>query len=190
MDSFTLTSIDAAHRQLAMAVRLFFNDGDPVSVHTLACAAREIYEKSLRAHGRERVIDTIALDRTDWHESEILHTLNERRNFFKHPTKGDLKFSDEDNDCVLLVASLDCTELCGDGSPQEASAFLLWMTATSAQFPRGGSVLSEIEADRVLKDLDDRYPGLRDSSRVEKKRFGRELFSDGCPVVPPSPREW
>ncbi|HME22654.1 MAG TPA: hypothetical protein VKI44_15195 [Acetobacteraceae bacterium] len=46
-----------------------------------------------------------------------------------------------------------------------------------------GALPDEIEADRYLHDLDARYPGLPASSRSEKTRFGRALFSDGCPVV-------
>ncbi|MGI8569030.1 MAG: hypothetical protein ACR2KT_08130 [Methylocella sp.] len=34
--------LDAARRQLRTAITLWFNDGDPVSVHTLAYAAYEV----------------------------------------------------------------------------------------------------------------------------------------------------
>src|SRR5712692_11716002 len=40
-----ITKLEAAHRQLTTAIRMFFADGDAVAVHTLACAAREIYER-------------------------------------------------------------------------------------------------------------------------------------------------
>ena len=37
-----VTEIDAARRQLETAVVLYFREEDPVSIHTLACAAYEI----------------------------------------------------------------------------------------------------------------------------------------------------
>ena len=38
----TVTKLDAARRQLRTAIRLWFNDGDLVAIHTLAFAAYEI----------------------------------------------------------------------------------------------------------------------------------------------------
>ena len=43
-----LTKLDVAHRQLAVAIRLFFDDQDPVSVYTLAANAWEIVDKLCR----------------------------------------------------------------------------------------------------------------------------------------------
>jgi len=37
-----LSKLNVAKRQLETAIKLYFNDNDPVSIHTLACAAREI----------------------------------------------------------------------------------------------------------------------------------------------------
>jgi hypothetical protein len=47
----TITKLEAANRQLCTAIRMFFADDDAVAVHTLACAAREIYEKHCRSAG-------------------------------------------------------------------------------------------------------------------------------------------
>jgi hypothetical protein len=40
--SLRLTKLDVARRQLQTAITLWFTDGDPVSIHTLAFAAYEI----------------------------------------------------------------------------------------------------------------------------------------------------
>jgi hypothetical protein len=40
-----ITKLDAAKRQLATAIRLYFEDRDPVSVHTLVMAAGEIIDR-------------------------------------------------------------------------------------------------------------------------------------------------
>ena len=185
MNTIKLTTLDAAHRQLALAVRLFFNDGDPVCVHTLVCAAREIYEKTLKEACKQRMFDLIEQTNPDRSDTQLWNILNNNRNFFKHPKSGTLEFSDEDNDCMLLIASFDCMELCGNSCPSEADAFLIWMKATSTLFRVNGRLPMETEADQILHDLDARYPGLRDAHRTEKKRFGRSLFPDGCLVIIP-----
>ena len=42
-----ITKLEAAHRQLALAIRMYFAEGDLVAIHTLACAALKL----LRARG-------------------------------------------------------------------------------------------------------------------------------------------
>jgi hypothetical protein len=182
-----ITNLECANRQLALAVRLFFNDGDPVSVHTLTCAAREIYEKHCARAGIPRFFDLIKMGNPSFSDRVLWNVLNEARNFFKHPADSlddSIEFADEINDSMLLAASFDSEVLCGEGRLLvEADAFLLWFKATSTQFLVDGALPDETEADRYLRDLDARYPGLRASPRSEKKRFGRALFSDGCPVI-------
>ena len=61
-----VTKIEAAHRQLAIAVKLYFQNDDMVAVHTLACAAREIYEKHCKKQG---------LDKCNWKMNLKYYTL-------------------------------------------------------------------------------------------------------------------
>jgi hypothetical protein len=42
MKKIEISKLDAAKRQLKTAINLYFSYGDPVSIHTLASAAREI----------------------------------------------------------------------------------------------------------------------------------------------------
>jgi hypothetical protein len=46
-----LTKLDAARHQLKTAIRLFFEERDPVSIHALASAAQEVLRDLLRARG-------------------------------------------------------------------------------------------------------------------------------------------
>jgi hypothetical protein len=45
-----------ARRQLRTAIRLWFDDGDPVSIHTLAAAAYEILHTLARRKGAEDLL--------------------------------------------------------------------------------------------------------------------------------------
>jgi hypothetical protein len=39
----TISKLEAANRQLCTAIRLFFDDGDSIAVHTLACCTRDLW---------------------------------------------------------------------------------------------------------------------------------------------------
>jgi predicted HD phosphohydrolase len=81
----TVTKLEAANRQLCAAIRLFFEDADAVSVHTLACAARDIYEKHCVTTNRERMFDVMKQANPNHKEKDIWTILNANRIFFKHP---------------------------------------------------------------------------------------------------------
>jgi hypothetical protein len=55
-----LTKVDVARRQLQTAITLWFTNGDPVSVHTLAAAAHEIIHTvtKKRTPNRRPVVDS------------------------------------------------------------------------------------------------------------------------------------
>jgi hypothetical protein len=82
MSVATITKLEAANRQLCTAIRMFFADGDAVAVHTLACAAREIYEKHCRIAGRGRMFDFVKSGSPDYAEKQLWNLLNAARNFF------------------------------------------------------------------------------------------------------------
>jgi hypothetical protein len=87
MDSSTITlsKLEAASRQLRTAITLWFDEGDPVSVHTLAFAAYEIFH-TVSAH-RDPYRRDLLFD-SDWIKDEYRRDWNKhiRReaNFFKH----------------------------------------------------------------------------------------------------------
>jgi hypothetical protein len=80
-----ITKLDAAHRQLVTAIRLFFDDDDLAAIHTLACAAREIYEKHCEAQGVERMFEYIESANPQRTQKELWGILNGTWNFLKHP---------------------------------------------------------------------------------------------------------
>jgi len=46
-----INKLDAAKRQLRAAIRLWFDDGDPVAIHTLAHASHEIIHSLFKKKG-------------------------------------------------------------------------------------------------------------------------------------------
>ena len=88
----TVSKIEAAKRQLNTAVTLFFDEGDPVSIHTLSAAAYQV----LQDVGKGRIdFDTLAGAECVKEEKkkEFRDLLFKARNFFKH--------ADRDPDATL-----------------------------------------------------------------------------------------
>jgi hypothetical protein len=121
--------LDAARRQLQTAITLWFDDGDPVSVHTLAFAAYEIIHiisKKRDPHRRDLLLDTLVIK--DEYQGYWNKQLREDANFFKH--------ADRDPDKVIefnpfisqmfILYSIVGRELCGERPSDEESAFLWW----------------------------------------------------------------
>lgn len=137
---YVISNLEAAHRQLATAIRLYVEGGDIVAVHTLACAAREIYEKHCKAIGQRRFFDILADSFPDRTEKQIWDRLNLARNFFKHPAgTGDynetIELSQRDNRYMLFIAAHDCAMLVGDvDMPAIARYYFAWFCSTDPMF--------------------------------------------------------
>lgn len=81
---FSISKIDAAKRQLESAIRLFFVHGDPISIHALACAAREILSDVCGQQGvkslRDEILDKVIPEKRE----EVRRRFQKEQNFFKH----------------------------------------------------------------------------------------------------------
>ncbi len=124
-----VTNVEAANRQLSTAIRMYFACDDLVSVHTLACASREIFEKHCRRQGKQSVADWSLGQGVFSSDRQLWHVLNYERNFFKHAaatlTDG-VVLSEKSVYMALLIANEDCRSICGDKLPGEVIAFRFW----------------------------------------------------------------
>lgn len=182
-----ITKLDAAHRQLTTAIRMYFDDDDLAAIHTLACAAREIYEKHCVAQGIERMFEQIAAANSERSTKDLWNIMNGPRNFLKHPEasmdlSATLELDDEMNATMLWVACYDCAMLCRDGQPAEVQAYTTWFLAT--RFPQTGVDDSYgAQADAILLAVDRSYPDLRTASPDQQKRVGRAMIQDARKIV-------
>jgi len=94
-----LTKIEVARRQLETAVQLYFDDGDEISMHTLAAAGSEVLRGLCDARdGSVRTMRDWALDHVEpEHRKQFASELAASQNFFKH--------ADRDPDGVLVFGS-------------------------------------------------------------------------------------
>lgn len=103
-----ISKLDAAKRQLDVAINLFFKNGDPVSIHTLSAAAYDV----LIGLGKAAKVVELGIKDTELyikegHQKEYLAILNKAQNFFKHSDKDPketIEFSPESTVFFLLSA--------------------------------------------------------------------------------------
>jgi hypothetical protein len=169
----TITKRDAANRQIEAAIRLFMSGDDMVAVHTLACAAREIYEKHCEFAGIERFYDLIVKAFPEKSKKEIFEVLNKPRNFFKHSDSNSsldatIELSDRDNKLMLFLATHDCATLLEDKAPKIVHAYNAWFIATEP----------DCKHESYENYLENWYPDIKSVSDKEQRVIGRQLIDD------------
>jgi hypothetical protein len=129
----TLTKLEAAKRQLETAITLYFNDADPVSIHTLVSASHEILAALNKEAGNTPTIISDSLI-NEGYKKEFRKWMKEPRNFFKHADKdpkGAYTFYPEINDFFLLDACETYQVLTGEKVPH----FIIFRGWFNAQHP-------------------------------------------------------
>ena len=158
-----VSKIDASRRQIDTAIRLYFNDGDDIAIHTLTCASHEILKKL----GKNINIESIILDQMvgnifEHKKEAFLKIINEAKNFFKHGLQGNkeigktIKFSPEFTDFWIWDACLMYRQLTGE-STDYMKIFIVWFYTQN----------NEIISDDKTKDLFKKNIEILPSSREE-----------------------
>jgi hypothetical protein len=117
-----VTKLQAAERQLRVAIRMLFGRKDAIAVHTLAAAARGILMVLGESQGFKSIFEDILLDK------EEIETFKKAQNFFKHSARDpneELVFFPETTMFHLYDAALMHWKLTRRLMP-EVTAFLCW----------------------------------------------------------------
>ncbi|MFA5821014.1 MAG: hypothetical protein WC873_02850, partial [Candidatus Gracilibacteria bacterium] len=124
-----ISKLDAAKRQLEIAIRLFLNNEDPISIHTLSAASHTILRDLCRKQGKESTLKDVMIKRTKPEKKdEVVKMFNEAENFFKHANKDPdqlLKFHPEETEWFLWDVGKMYIELTKD-YPPIVKVFLVW----------------------------------------------------------------
>ena len=177
-----LNKEQVAVRQLDSAIRFLFEGGDVVSVHTLACAAANVLRDILRGQGGETWHDAIVASHPGI-EQTVRQTLARPQNFFKHADRDaeeELDFDENNNDEIIIVATLEYGELLKLGAPSgrstitiPMSVFQLWYFAKD---PRVLLEVPESSSSHILIQARRLFPGLEDIPRVGQLAQGAEIL--------------
>jgi hypothetical protein len=125
-----VTKLNAAIRQLDCAITLYFQDGDPVPIHTLACAAHQVVHNINRHNnGPELLFDSLTHKGRKTQVSKAL--LHKQYNFFKHadsdpcPNCG-IRFDQKLTEIFMLSAIQGVLSISGSINQKE-SAFVVYV---------------------------------------------------------------
>jgi len=118
MNEISISKLDASKRQLETAIRLFFCDGEPVSVHTLSAAAYNILKAlNKKKSGSPMIVKELIFEMVKpEHKSSVISKMNESENFFKHADRDPdktLDFNPEMTQFFLLDACSKFIEFSG-----------------------------------------------------------------------------
>jgi hypothetical protein len=105
--TYNVSKVDAASRQLDTAIRLWFEGGDQVSIHTLACSAHQILsDLHRRRGGKDPIADTDLI--RDEYRSQYLKLMKKEFNFFKHADNDPHEVLSFKPDVTLFFLVIGC----------------------------------------------------------------------------------
>jgi len=160
-DSFKISKLGAAERQLREAIRLVFQDRDPISVHTLACAAHQILYDISKSRGLSSNIKDVVPNRK---RREWFNILNTSYNFFRHANK-DQEMEIDFNPTISHFFILDATFLyqnLQDKLFYEGALFRIWFNKRYPEY-----VLKSGTGDRLLNLMQELNSYFSDEDFVE-----------------------
>lgn len=166
-----ISKLDAARRQLESAIRLYFKEGDPVSIHTLTAAAYQLLSDINAKRGgepmlKDRVLQWVRPDAVD----EARQRLSEAQNFFKHADRdaeGMLAFNPTQTELLLCDACHKYRELAAEAVPHLIVYQAWFWLATGSDLVKGS------ERARIPKKLREEFPGATRQS----------FFAEALPLV-------
>jgi hypothetical protein len=130
----TITKLDAARRQLETAIKLYFDEGDPASIHTLCCAAYNVIQVLNKKENSPPTLNDMMLkDLSDLMPTragrkEAYDYLNETENFLKHGNsdpQATHTFDSDYTEVLLFDAVISYGRLAGECS-SELGMYLGW----------------------------------------------------------------
>jgi hypothetical protein len=123
-----ITKTDAVLRQLETAITLWFNNGDSLSIHTLAAAAYQIlYDLNKHQKGPPMMRDSDLIDpnmKDEWRKA-----LKACPNFLKHADKDPhktIRFSPDSNMTLLFESVMEYSEITGKKSTPILHCMYTW----------------------------------------------------------------
>lgn len=137
MKNITISKLDAAKRQLETVIRLYFFDGDPVSIHTLTSAAYNVIrDVNVKRGGGPMLVKDKAIEfvKPEYRE-EFRKSLNNAENFFKHANKDHdqtLDFNPDQSEMLIWDAISTYSNLTGE-TPPLFKIFQAWIACNKPE---------------------------------------------------------
>jgi hypothetical protein len=147
-----VSKLEAARMQLDCAIELWFADGDPVSIHTLACASHQIiHDVNKNRGGKDLLLDSVLIK--DEYRKKTNDLSRKDMVFFKHADKdpdGITEFDSRSSEMFIAMSIHGLTNL-GESRSDSEIAFLEWITIQHPKFltESGRKRLNNIHVDKL-----------------------------------------
>jgi hypothetical protein len=122
-----VTKLEAAKRQLTAAIRLFFDGGDEIAVHTLAVASYDILHTLSKRKGAHSLLFDTDMIRDEYRRAWVAK-LKSQSNFFKHADRdpdGEIEFAPFMNEAFIAFAVSALSQM-NEAPNMEMDAFRSW----------------------------------------------------------------
>jgi hypothetical protein len=169
-EKIRISKLEAARRQLKTAITLWFTDGDPVPIHSLAFAAYEILHAISEKRDPKRIdliFDSALVE--EERLGEWNRVIRKDANFFKHADRdGDsvIEFAPQSSEIFMLFA-IWARQLCGEAASVEERSFMIWLSVSR----------SKIVSDKGRKKLVD---GLSVEDIANLRTLTKQQFWQVC----------
>jgi hypothetical protein len=143
---FKISKLDAAKRQLETAIRLYFSNDDPVSIHMLAAAAYNVLHDVTKQRGADPMIikgHMLEMVKPEY-KKMIIEKVNEAENFFKHADRdheATLDFNPDMTDMRLIDACAQYSKLAGEEPP----LFVIYRVWFTLKYPEAFILVDELK---------------------------------------------
>lgn len=155
MTKETISKTDAACRQLDTAITLWFQESDPVPIHTLACASHQIICDIIRhRRGCDPLFDSPYI-KTGF-KTVAQKYFHKHYNFFKHATRDPNKsidFYESAPHPFILYSILGIEQLALKKTPLQSAFMIFFALNNPSIFTKVGSefFFQEIPPDELTK---------------------------------------
>ncbi|HUD60129.1 MAG TPA: hypothetical protein VMQ99_11575 [Acetobacteraceae bacterium] len=136
-----VTKINAVHRQIDPAIRMWFADDDPVAIHTLVAAAHELLHTLFKRAGLAGLLFDSPSIKKEW-RSTVAKAIKAPATFFKHAQRdpdATLTFHPGVNETILLYCASALDRMNEAKSIEViALAWWLWLREPELFLPEAG----------------------------------------------------
>jgi len=160
-----VSKLQAAHRQLNVAIRLHLLEDDPVAVLTLAGAASRVFGDLVGQTKPDRWWDRKAWEATGISKRDYMEVMRRGQNFLKHADRDandTLEWSASDSESLMFFATLNAGEI--DGISPSQQVFQLWFIALNSGIFTPGFEMAKIALEY--------FPGILAMSESEQRKAG------------------
>jgi len=163
---------EAARRQIDTAIQLLFDNGDAVSIHTLAMAAFRIVRDLAKNNSSSFMEQSLKKIIKPGMENEFWRVMHRPSNFLKHadndPNETLENVQEEFNDATLFLAVCWYQELGAQRTP-EMAALMTWFHVLNPHL-----VLESAPIKPMLNRVE--FGEFRNVSRLEKLQTGKIMI--------------